>query len=152
MPPLPNNRLLHAVGLCAICDEGDPDYDVIDLKFEQPGRIGVCEDCFEDLVSGGRSQRCSLCYRGARYGTWKLTTYRTLNQPNPQELKHEADYFLFCEEHFRELEKHCRSRLHQAKIQAFNETEGYLGYLDNQDIFLPMRRSLETDQIDEGSD
>lgn len=149
MPPLPNSRLLHAVGLCAICDEGDPDYDVIDLKFEQTGRIGVCEDCFESLVSGGKSQRCSMCYRGARFGTWQVKRYNTLNQPNPQELNYEPDYFLFCENHFRELEEHCHSRLHQSKIMAFTEEEGYLGYLDNQDILLPMRRSLKTDSENE---
>jgi hypothetical protein len=131
-----------------MCDEGDPDYDIIDLKFEQYGRIGICEDCFENLVSDGRSQRCTLCFRGARFGTWQLTTYRTLNQPNPKKLKHEAEHFLFCEEHFRELENHCRSRLHQTKIRAFKKDEGYLGYLDNQDLLLPMRRRLNTDDID----
>lgn len=148
MPPLPNSRLLHAVGLCALCDEGDPDYDVIDLKFEQSGRIGVCEDCFEGLVSGGKSQRCSLCYRGARFGTWQLKRYDTPNQRSAQELKHEPDYFLFCEQHFRELEEHCQSRFHQSKISAFRNEDGYLGYLDNQDLFLPMRRTLKADQED----
>jgi len=146
MPPLPNSRLLHAVGLCAICDEGNPDYDVIDLKFEVPGRIGICENCFENLVQDGKSQRCSLCYRGARFGTWQLKRYDTPNQPNAQKLNHEPDYFLFCEKHFRELEADCNSRLHQSKISAFREDVGYIGYIDNQDIFLPMRRSLKTDQ------
>lgn len=148
MPPLPNNRLLHAVALCAICDEDAPDYDVVDLKFEQPGRIGVCEDCFEGLVSGGKSQRCSLCYRGARFGTWQLQRYDTLNQPDAQKLNYEPDYFLFCEHHFRELEEHCQSRLHQSKLIAFREEEGYLGYLDNKDMLLPMRRTLKSDQTD----
>lgn len=146
MPPLPNNRLLHAVGLCAICDEKGPGYDVIDLKFEQLGRIGVCEDCFESLVSDGKSQRCSLCYRGARFGTWKLKRYDTLNQPKPKKLKHEPDYFLFCEQHFRELEENCKSRFHQSKLTAFREGEGYQGYLNHQDLLLPMRRTLNSDQ------
>ena len=149
MPPLPNSRLLHSVALCAICDEGNPDFDIIDLKFEQPGRIGVCEDCFEDLVSDGKSQRCSLCYRGARFGTWQVKRYDTLNHINPKKLHHEPDYFLFCEHHFRELEDKCQSRFHQARINAFREQEGYLGYLDSQDIFLPMRRSLKSDGEDD---
>lgn len=146
MPPLPNSRLLHAVGLCAICDDESPDFDVIDLQFEQPGRIGVCSECFEGLVSDGKSQRCSLCYRGARFGTWQLKRYDTFNQPDAQELNHEPDYFLFCEQHFHELEEKCNSRLHQSKIGAFERENGYLGYLDNKDLFLPMRRSLITDQ------
>lgn len=145
MPPLPNNRLLHAVGLCPICDDGNPDYDVIDLEFEQFGRIGICEDCFENLVSGGKTQRCSLCYRGARFGTWQVVRYDTIDNVTAKELKYEPDYFLFCEQHFRELENHCQSRHHQSKINAFSE-EGYLGYLDTQDLLLPMRRTLKADE------
>jgi len=139
MPPLPNNRLLRSPALCALCDRGKSHLGVIDLSFNRPGKIRLCHSCFENLVDDKTPYQCSYCGSRGEYGTWKVQEYRTSDSPTRADMRYIPDYWLFCESHFRELEKEVMNRPIQTKIWQFDQ-DGYRGYVDLSDALGPMRR------------
>ena len=109
---------LHAKRLCAVCEGGSTQYDIVHLQWNRPGRLRLCEDCLDDLLTG--DDTCGLCGSYAQYGTWTTKRLDKYGSVTAQNIQRVPKYRLLCEKHFRELAQEVDSRDRQTRLGEFD--------------------------------